>query len=137
MTALQSIFTYFLTIPIFFLIDMVWLGIISKGFYKTHLGYIMADKVNWLPAIIFYLAFIIGVIIFAVIPGIEKSSLIRTLILAALFGFFTYATYDLSNFATIKNWPAIVVIVDIVWGICITTITGGVGFIIAKYIIKV
>ena len=93
---------------------MVWLGIIAKDLYRKYLGSFLSDQVNWPAAIIFYLLFIVGIFIFAILPAVEKDSLIRAVILGALFGFFTYATYDLTNLATLKNWPLNIVFIDIV-----------------------
>lgn len=107
---------YFLALPIFFLIDMVWLGLVAKGFYAKHLGFLMRPDVNWLAAIIFYLLFIAGLIIFVVTPALAKGSWLYALGLGALFGLITYATYDLTNLATLKNWPLVVTLVDLLWG---------------------
>lgn len=107
---------YFLALPIFFLIDMVWLGLVAKGFYAKHLGFLMRPDVNWLAAIIFYLLFIAGLIVFVVTPALSRGSWLYALGLGALFGLITYATYDLTNLATLKNWPLVVTLVDLLWG---------------------
>ncbi|GAB4141030.1 MAG: DUF2177 family protein [Patescibacteria group bacterium] len=112
----------------FFVIDMLWLGIFAKNFYQKNLGFLLAENPKWIPAIIFYLSFLVGVIIFAVAPSVEKNSIDSVILLGALFGFFTYATYDLTNFATIKNWPIKIVLVDILWGSTITSIISVAGF---------
>lgn len=113
---IQLFFTlYIISVPIFFLIDMVWLGLIARNFYQVRLGHLMGD-VNWVAAIIFYLIFLLGLTYFAIYPSVASSSLLAAITLGALFGFFTYATYDLTNFATLRDWPLSVVIVDIVWG---------------------
>lgn len=117
---------YLVTIPVFFAIDMVWLGLISRGFYKEHLGYIMADSVRWPAAVVFYLLYIAGIVLFAVMPAVEKQSLFRAVLLGAALGLVAYATYDLTNYATIRDWPLIVVIVDLIWG---TVLTAGVSAI--------
>ncbi len=95
---------------------MVWLGLVAKGFYAKHLGFLMRPDVNWLAAIIFYLLFIAGLIIFVVTPALAKGSWLYALSLGALFGLITYATYDLTNLATLKNWPLVVTLVDLLWG---------------------
>jgi len=115
-TMAKTVFTYLLTVPIFFLIDMIWLGVVAKDFYERHLGYLMKPQVNWAAAIAFYLLFIIGIVIFAVKPALEMQSPFRALVYGALFGFFTYATYDLTNLATVKDWPLVVTVVDLAWG---------------------
>ncbi len=106
---------YLMSVPVFFAIDMVWLGLVASNFYKSQLGSLMGD-INWTAAIIFYLIFLVGLTFFAIYPAALKNSLITAAILGGLFGFFTYATYDLTNLATLKNWPLSVTIVDMVWG---------------------
>ncbi len=115
-TPMKAVYIYLITVPVFFLIDLVWLGVVAKDFYQRHLGYLMRPQVNWTAAILFYLVFIVGIVLFAVKPALEAQSASRALVYGALFGFFTYATYDLTNLATVKDWPAIVTVVDLVWG---------------------
>jgi uncharacterized membrane protein len=107
---------YLITVPIFFIIDLVWLGVIAKGFYQKHLGYLMRPQINWVAAILFYLLFIIGIVLFAVKPALEVQKPVWALVYGALFGFFAYATYDLTNLATVKDWPVIVTVIDLIWG---------------------
>jgi len=102
-TATKAVLVYLITVPIFFIVDLVWLGVVAKSFYQKHLGYLMRPQVNWTAAILFYLLFIIGIVIFAVKPALEAQSGLRALAYGALFGFFTYATYDLTNLATVKD----------------------------------
>jgi uncharacterized membrane protein len=120
----------------FFLIDMLWLGFIAQSFYQKHLGFIMASKPNWIAAIIFYVIFIIGMLVFVVLPGLNKDSLRYTLCHAAFFGVLTYATYDLTNLATLENWPIIVTIVDIIWGGVLTTLVCLISFLFARMFLK-
>jgi len=131
MTLLQFFYLYLMTIPAFFIIDMIWLGTLATKFYQSQIGYLLGP-VNWTAAIIFYLLYIVGIIIFAVNPAIEAGSLSKALVLGALFGFFAYATYDLTNLATIKDWPVLMVIVDIVWGTILTSSVAGVSYYLAK-----
>jgi uncharacterized membrane protein len=131
MTHIQYLYLYLVTVPVFFLIDMVWLGFVAKGFYQNHLGYLLGP-VNWPAAIIFYLLFIVGIIIFAVSPALEAGSLTKALVFGVLFGFFTYATYDLTNLATVKNWPLIVVFVDIAWGMVLSGSVATVSYLLGK-----
>jgi len=106
---------YAISVPIFFLIDMLWLGVIAKEFYRSRIGHLMGD-VNWVAAIGFYLIFFVGLTIFATYPAATQSSWKTATLFGALFGFFTYATYDLTNLATLKAWPLSVVLVDVAWG---------------------
>lgn len=125
-TVMNYVRVYFITIPIFFAIDLLWLGVAARGFYQKHLGYLMRTPINWTAAIIFYLVFIVGIVFFAVKPAMEAQSSVRALVYGALFGFFTYATYDLTNLATIKNWPVIVTVIDLAWG---TFLCGAVSWV--------
>jgi uncharacterized membrane protein len=125
---------YLLTVPIFFLLDIIWLGYIAKGFYRRHLGFILSPEVNWSAAIVFYLIYIAGILIFAVAPAMERVSLTRALVYGGLYGFFTYATYDLTNMALIKGWPMRIVVVDILWGIILCSAVAMASFGVATYI---
>ena len=107
---------YFIALPVFLVIDLIWLGFIAKDLYAKHLGYLMTTNINWISAIIFYLLFIVGIVIFVVTPAINKGSLMDALLYGALFGLITYATYDLTNLATIKDWPIFITIIDLIWG---------------------
>lgn len=116
MTIAVGLKIYLITIPIFFLIDLIWLGVLAKDFYKKHLGHLMRPDVNWTAAVIFYLLFIAGIVIFAVKPALETLNAGRALLYGALFGLMAYATYDLTNLATLRDWPLIVTVVDLIWG---------------------
>ena len=126
---------YALTVPVFFIIDLIWLGVVARGFYQKNLKYILSPNVNWTAAIIFYLMYIAGILIFAVVPGVAKDSLRHAALWGALFGFFTYATYDLTNLALLKDWPLNIVIVDIIWGMVLCTIVATLSFYIAKWLV--
>ena len=130
----KLIISYLLTTVVFFAVDMAWLGLIAKGLYKKYLGSFLSDKVNWPAAIIFYLLFIIGIFYFAILPAVEKNSLAKAIISGALFGFFTYATYDLTNLATLKDWPLPIVFIDIIWGAVLTGIVSTAGYYIVKWV---
>jgi uncharacterized membrane protein len=115
-TPQKAITIYLITVPVFFVIDLIWLGLVAKDFYQRHLGYLLRPQVNWSAAIVFYLVFIVGILFFAVFPALEAQSSMRALAYGALFGFFTYATYDLTNQSTVKGWPLIITLVDLAWG---------------------
>jgi len=107
---------FFIALPVFFIIDMAWLVLVAKKFYHEQIGFLMKPDINWFAAIIFYLMFIAGLVIFVVSPAVEKHSWVHALVFGALFGLITYATYDLTNLATLKDWPVLVTIVDLIWG---------------------
>ncbi|MCF7926186.1 MAG: DUF2177 family protein [Candidatus Izimaplasma sp.] len=112
---------YLIAFVIFLLIDAIWLGLIAPKFYKSQIGHLMADKPNFIAALIFYLIFVVGVVYFVVNPAIEAESLQKAIIGGLLFGFITYATYDLTNLATLKDWPIFVTVVDLAWGSFLST----------------
>jgi uncharacterized membrane protein len=122
--------TYIITLPVFLAIDLAWLSLIARKFYAQYLGFLMKTNVNFAAAGLFYLLFVVGLVVFAVLPAIEKSSWTQALLLGALLGLISYATYDLTNLATIKDWPLIVTVVDMVWG----TVLGASVSLISYYI---
>ncbi len=125
---------YLITLPIFFAIDMIWLGFIAKDFYRENLGQLLSPNINWTAAIIFYLLFIGGLVVFVISPAIEKNSVVYALIYGALFGLITYATYDLTNLATLKDWSLTVTIVDLIWGMVLSaSVSTGSYFISNKF----
>lgn len=100
----------------FLVIDMLWLAVVARGFYRKQLGFLLSDQPNWWAAIAFYLLFVVGLLVFAVLPGLQAGSLRKALLLGAFLGLVSYATYDLTNLATVQNWPWLVTLVDMVWG---------------------
>jgi uncharacterized membrane protein len=112
---------------------MIWLGLVANKFYQREIGQYLKPTPNWAAAIIFYLLYIIGILIFAVLPNVDKGPA-RAAIYGALFGFFAYATYDLTNYATMKDWPLVVTITDIIWGTILTGSVALISYFIAKWI---
>ncbi len=123
---------YLIALPIFFIVDMIWLAVIAKNFYKNQIGFLMKPDVNWTAAIIFYLLFLVGVVLFVIEPALEKKDLMFALSRGALFGLITYATYDLTNLATLKDWPLKVVVVDMIWGAVLSGTVCGSSYWIAN-----
>ncbi len=123
-----------IALPVFFAIDMVWLGLIAKGFYRAQIGTLMKSDVNWAAAIIFYLVFIAGLVVFVISPAIEKGSWTHALLFGALFGLVCYATYDLTNLAVAKDWPLLVTIVDLAWGAVLAASVSTATYFIASKI---
>lgn len=121
---------YIIALPIFLILDGLWLGLIAKSFYAKQIGFLFKTDINWIAALIFYLLFIAALILFVINPAIEKGSLTHALLFGALFGFITYATYDLTNLATLKDWPILVTIVDLIWGSFVTAAVASLTFII-------
>lgn len=131
MTLIQIIYLYLLTVPVFFIIDMIWLGLVAKGFYQNQIGFLLGP-VNWTAAIVFYLLFIVGILVFAVLPALDAQSLTKAILLGAFFGFVAYATYDLTNLATMKDWPLTVTIVDMIWGAVLSASVATASYLIGS-----
>jgi uncharacterized membrane protein len=125
---------FLIALPVFFAIDMVWLAVVAKNFYQKQIGFLMKPDINWLAAIIFYLLFITGLIIFVITPALVKQSWVHALLYGALFGLVTYATYDLTNLATVKDWPLLVTAVDLVWGSVLAASVSVITYLIANRI---
>ena len=124
---------YLLTIPVFFAIDMIWLGYVARSFYKEQLHALLSPQVNWTAALIFYTIYIGGILFFAVRPGLEAGSLARTCLLGGLFGFITYATYDLTNLSFVKGYGVLMSVVDIAWGTMQGVFAGFYVYYLTKY----
>ncbi|MGB0535076.1 MAG: DUF2177 family protein [Acholeplasmataceae bacterium] len=112
----MTVIIFFIAFVIFFIIDILWLGLFAKNMYQSQIGFILAKKPNWYAAFIFYILYIVFLMIFAIMPALQKSSFNDAMLYGALYGFITYATYDLTNLATLKNWPLKVTLIDISWG---------------------
>jgi uncharacterized membrane protein len=125
---------YLATFLAFLAIDMIWLGFVARTFYRKNLGFLLAPSPNWLAAVIFYLLFIVGILVFVVIPGLNEDSLRTVLLRAALFGLITYGTYDLTNLATVKDWPLLVTVVDMIWGTVLSVGVGLAGYMFGKWL---
>lgn len=117
---MHTLFLYLTTTVIFFAVDMLWIGFLARNFYREKLAFVFTGEVNWPAAILFYLLYIAGILYFAVTPALKGGQWQLALLNGALLGGLCYATYDLTNMATIKQWPLIVVVVDIAWGMVLT-----------------
>lgn len=125
---------YAIALPVFFAIDMIWLGLIAKTFYRTQIGSLMKADVNWTAAMIFYLIFIAGLIMFVINPAMDKNSWSHALLFGAMFGLVCYATYDLTNLAVAKDWPLLVTLVDLAWGAILAASVSSITYFIATKI---
>jgi len=125
---------FIIALPVFFIIDMVWLVLVAKKFYQDQIGFLMKPDINWPAAIIFYLLFMAGLVLFVISPAMVKHSWLHALLYGALFGLITYATYDLTNLATLKDWPLVVTVVDLIWGTVLAASVSMITFFIAARI---
>jgi uncharacterized membrane protein len=120
---------YLLTLAIFLVIDLTWLGVVARGFYRSQLGSMLRADVQWGAAFAFYALYAAGILVFAVLPGLERGEPLRAAALGALLGLVAYAAYDLTNLATLTGFPARLVVVDLVWG---TALTGTVAWLACR-----
>lgn len=122
---------YLIALPVFLGIDSIWLTLVARHFYAKQIGSIMTDTPNLFAAFLFYLIFISGLVIFVIAPAVEKKDWWAAVYMGAFFGLITYATYDLTNLATIKNWPLLVTMVDLVWGMGVSALVSVISYLIA------
>ena len=131
MTAVTFLKLFGATGAAMFALDLVWLGIVAKGFYARHMGSLLRPDVKWVPALLFYVVYVAAIVVFVVMPAAERRSLGRALAMGAFFGLAAYATYDLTSLALIRDFPLIVVLVDLAWGVVLTTVAAAVGYAVA------
>ncbi len=129
---MQYVAAYVATAIIFLFIDFIWLAYVAKNFYFSRLGDLLLEKPNMAVAAGFYAIYVVGIIIFAVAPALQSGSWKTALIYGALFGFFAYATYDMTNLATLKNWSVTVSIVDTIWGTVLTGTSALLGYLVVR-----
>lgn len=127
---------YLIALPVFLIIDAIWLGFIARNLYQEQIGFLMKSDVNWIATISFYLLFILGLVVFVVSPALQAGQWSRALLLGILFGLVTYATYDLTNLATIEGWPLTVTIIDLVWGMFIASSVSTITYFLANNFIS-
>ena len=134
MAGIKVLWLYVLTFGVFLAIDAVWLFTMSGRFYKVHLGDLMRDQPNLPVALLFYLFYVAGVLVLAVMPGVDAGSVVKAATYGALLGFVSYGTYDITNLSTVRDWPVVVTVVDLAWGSVLTSTVATVGFYIARWL---
>jgi len=110
-------------------LDLIWLGVVAKGFYQEQLGHLMRPDVRWLPAVLFYLIYVAVVVAIVVVPAVEQQSLGRAVLFGALFGLAAYSAYDLTSLALIRDFPIKVAVVDLAWGTFLTATVSGAAYL--------
>lgn len=113
-----------------FVLDLIWLSMLAEPLYHAGVGHLMATKPNLMFASLFYLVYALGLMRFAVIPNVAAKGIKNTFVAAAVFGFFVYASYDLTNLALLKDWPLSLSIIDITWGTLLSGVSASVGQIV-------
>ena len=131
LSLMQTLILAAITFPILLVIDILWIGVIGNGFYRSELGTMLRPDVVWPAAIAFYVIYCLALAYFVIQPGVASGSLLKLALTAAFFGFAAYATYDLTNLATLNGWSPLVTLVDLVWGTVVTVIVSSATFFIA------
>ena len=127
---------YAATFVVFCVLDFLWLGFVAKGYYQSQVGTLLLERPNLAVAALFYGLYIVGVLIFAVLPALDAGQWTRALSYGALFGFFAYATYDLTNLATLKGWSPGVALLDLAWGAVVTGMSATAGFLVTRTVLQ-
>lgn len=122
---------YIATLVFFLAADFIWLGYVAFGWYRSQIGHLLADTVNFPAAVLFYAIYCIGIVYFAVMPALTAGGVFKAAMLGAMFGFFCYATYDMTNLATLKGWPLAMSLVDMAWGTVLTGASAAAGAYVA------
>ena len=124
---------YFITLICFLILDAIWLGLIAQPFYQAQIGFLLAKNPNWLAAGAFYLLYVAGLVLFVVGPALRAGTPpVRAALRGAFFGLVAYATYDLTNQATMRDWPLIVTVVDLIWGTVLTGTVAVVSYLVSR-----
>jgi len=123
---------YLVLLLIFVVIDFAWLAVVAKKFYQKELGSLLRKKAKKLPAVLFYLLYIWGIIYFVLDPGLAAKDISVIIKHAVLLGLIMYATYDLTNLSTLKNWSTKLTLVDLIWGVLLTTVVSTLGYAIFR-----
>jgi uncharacterized membrane protein len=134
MHALRLLGVYLLTLVTFLAMDAVWLGLIAKDMYRREIGHLLAPNIRWGAALTFYIIYIVGLLVLVVLPR-QGSPLLTVAALGALFGLVAYATYDLTNLATLTRWPLSVTLADLAWGAFVTGVTAAAGQGYARWLL--
>lgn len=131
---LEYLKLYGIAFVVFFVVDIIWLGLVAKDLYNKEIGSLLKPDVNWVAAIIFYLLFILGLVVFVIEPSVSSNSLGKVMLLGAFFGLVTYATYDLTNLATMKDFTLKITLIDLTWGTTLGFLTSTLTYLINDWL---
>lgn len=133
---MQHLIAYFSVLAIFAVIDTLWLGTMASKIYRPLLGDILIQNFRVVPAIVFYAFYAVGLTLFAVGPALKSGQWTTALIWGALFGLFAYGTYDLTNYATLRNWGLRITLIDMVWGTFVSGTAGTLAYFAAAWLTR-
>lgn len=128
---MQTLTLAAIAFPIMLVLDLLWIGVVGQGFYRSQLGSMLRPDVLWPAALAFYVIYAFALSYFVLTPAISAHSLTKALLTGAFLGLAAYAAYDFTNLATITGWPLPLTFVDLAWGVLVTTVTSGATYLIA------
>lgn len=131
MTPIAFLRAYAATAVAMFALDMLWLGVVAKGLYAREIGTLLRPDVRWGAALLFYALYIAGIVVFVVVPAVERRSLARVIALGAFFGLVAYATFDLTSLALIRDFTVRITVIDLAWGAVLTAAAASAGYLAA------
>jgi len=131
---LRTIAIYLGSAAAFFTVDLLWLGGVARDFYRRDLGHLMAPEIRWGAALLFYFIFILGIVVFAVLPALESGDWFRAILLGGFVGVVGYAAFDLTCLALFKDFPVRIVVVDMIWGTVLSALTATAGFAVGRWL---
>ncbi|MDZ3837467.1 MAG: DUF2177 family protein [Rhodospirillales bacterium] len=129
---MRHLVAYAAAAVVFLGLDFVWLGLVAKSAYRSWIGHLMRDEIHAVAAVLFYLVYVVGLVIFAIAPALKDAAWQTAALYGALFGFFAYGTYELTNYATLKDWPFAMVAVDMAWGTALSAVAATAGYAAAR-----
>jgi len=129
-----NVWIYLITFTVFIVIDLVWLGVVGQGLYQRYLGLLLKKNVNWVAAIVFYALYILGLMVFVIGPAYQNADVLNAFLMGGLLGLIMYATYDLTNLATLKDWPVTITLIDLAWGTFLGSLTSGLAVIVSLWL---
>ena len=130
---MRFVVAYIVTAIVFLGLDALWLSQIALGMYRRELGALLLDKPNLAIAGIFYLLFVIGIVVLAILPALNGGGWVNALLMGAVLGLVAYGTYDITNLSTLKNWSLTVTIADLIWGTALTAVSATVGYLVVSW----
>ena len=114
---------YAMTLTVLLVLDLLWLGVVARPMYQQGIGHLMAENANFRAAVVFYLVYVLGLLQFGLVPNVAAPGVARAALSAAIFGFFVYASYDLTNMAVLKDWPLQLALIDMIWGTFVSAVS--------------
>ena len=131
---MRYVVAYIVTAVVFLGLDALWLSQIALGMYRRELGTLLLDRPNLVVAGLFYLLFVIGIVVLAIVPALNGGGWVTALVAGAVLGLVAYGTYDITNLSTLRNWSLTVTVADLIWGTALTAVSATVGYFVVSWL---